>query len=99
MFVLDTNTLIYLSRGDTRVADFVFKKLKDGNSFLISVITLIEFLSYPAISSSDQTFFITMMQWLEVWDLDYTLAMQAVLLRKIYKLKLGDSIIAAFASV
>ncbi len=97
MFVLDTNELIYFSRGETAVTNFVLGSLERGEHFIISIVTLIEFLSHATITDTDKVFFHNILQRLRVSDLNYSLAMQAVELRKIYRLKLGDSIIAALA--
>jgi hypothetical protein len=98
MFVLDTNTLIYFSRGETAAADFILGGFKRGEKFLISIITLVEFLSYPTITQTEQSFFSNMLTGLDVRVVDFPLAMRAVAFRKMYRLKLGDSIVAAVAS-
>jgi predicted nucleic acid-binding protein len=97
MFVLDTNTLIYFSRGETAAADFILGGFKRGEKFLISIITLVEFLSYPTITQTEQSFFSNMLTGLDVRVVDFPLAMRAVAFRKMYRLKLGDSIVAAVA--
>ena len=68
-----------------------------GDKFIISVITFIEFLSYPSITEAEKSFFLNILKRLEIQDVNYSLAMRAVAFRKMYRLKPGDSIVAAVA--
>jgi predicted nucleic acid-binding protein len=99
MFILDTNSLIYLSRGEAGVSDFLWQSLNQNQTFAISIITLVEFLSYPEITKAEQAFFFGLSGQMEFLDLDYRTAIEASELRKAYGLKLADSIIAAAALI
>ncbi len=64
---------------------------------MTSTITLVEFLSYPAISESERLFFMNLIRQLDILSVDFAVAMEAVSLRRTYGLELADSIVAATA--
>src|SRR3989344_8160098 len=93
MFTLDTNILIYYSEGDKEVASFL--NTNRSKLFYIPTIVATEFLSHPSIQPETITQFkLFLTQTLPI-GLDLFLAEQAAGIRRLYGLKLADSIIAA----
>jgi predicted nucleic acid-binding protein len=94
-FLIDTNSLIDFQ---TRKIPhdglgFIAKTIDD--SFIISFITYIEFLGYKDVSQSMENF-IALATIIEV---NKPIINQTILLRKAYRIKLPDAIIAATAIV
>ena len=95
MFTLDTNILIYYAAGEEKVVSFLSQH--QNETFYLPTIVATEFLSYPLIE--DETiglFRIFLTQTIPI-GLDLGLAEQAALVRRAYKLKTVDAIIAATA--
>lgn len=90
--VLDTNAIIYLQRGT------VAEILPPG-AYWISVITEIELLSFPGLSTEQKTWLLRLISDLEIADIDMKIKQCAIELRLAYRLKLPDALIAATALV
>ena len=70
----------------------------DPNS-AVSAISHLEILGFHGISSGEQTYCEYAFQILKEFPIDNDVLTQAIELRKKYKMKLGDSIVAATALV
>ena len=64
---------------------------------MVSVITKIELLGFNATNSQEQTVTETFINGALVFELDETVTSQTISLRKLYRIKLPDAIIAATA--
>jgi len=97
-FLLDTNAVgLYLD--DKR---FAANYLKQGAIISISVITQLEFLSNPELTIKSKFFFDEFVELIEIYPVlreNKDLLNQVVVIRKKYKLKLPDEIIASTAIV
>jgi len=97
-FLLDTNAVgLYLD--DKR---FAANYLKQGAIISISVITQLEFLSNPELTIKSKFFFEEFVELIEIYPVlreNKDLLIQVVAIRKKYKLKLPDAIIASTAIV
>ena len=71
--------------------DFLAKTINED--FIISFITLIEYLGYKNVSKSSQDF----ISLADVIEIDKQIIQTCISLRKNYKIKLPDAIIAATA--
>lgn len=92
--VFDTNALIQFFNGYPALQDFI------PASLCISVITLVEYLSFPKITQQDRELVFDFIREAEVVDIkldNSSFIEQIVLLRSKYKIKLPDAIIAATA--
>ena len=92
-YVVDTNIALYLLRGDETVID-----LLSGSGLHLSIITRMELLSFPGLLKPQVP---SINAFLEAWpveELHSRIEQEAIRLRRNYKLKLPDSIIAATAS-
>ena len=96
-YLLDTNAIIALLNGNKTIENAIDKADWLG----ISIINIIEFLSFESISANDKNVFDLFLQRVAIinlsYQINYTLINDSSLLRIRYKLKLPDAIIAASA--
>lgn len=95
-YLLDTNAIITLLQGNKQISQLLNKADWLG----ISIISQIEFLSFPELSSADQQLFNLFIQRVEVVDLESTndaLMSKIIEIRQQFRLKLPDAVIAATA--
>ncbi|MBU4298744.1 type II toxin-antitoxin system VapC family toxin [Patescibacteria group bacterium] len=95
MFALDTNILIYYSFADKKVVSFL-ESNREAIFYLPSIVA-VEFLSYPLIDQETITKFRLFVSQTVVINLDLRIAELSAELRRIYKIKLADAVIAATA--
>ena len=94
--LLDTNAIVCLLRGDQALQE----RLQQADWVGISILSAIEFLAFPGLSSNDRAIFEQFAGSIDVVGLDrseQTLIDRIVNLRAQYRLKLPDAIIAATA--
>ena len=87
---MDTNAVIYLQKG------MLAKPLPRGYYF-ISVITEMELLSFHGLSNEQDRWLRRFIDAIGLIDIDSNIKNRAIELRKSYRLKLPDAIIAASA--
>ena len=90
LILLDRNIVLYFLGGR------LVNPLLSGQYF-ISVITEIELLSYPSLSSDEETQIFDFLNKITVIGIDNNIKNFTITFRKQYKLKLPDAIIAATA--
>jgi len=90
---VDTNILIYLLNGDKEIAEIL-----DGKEIIISFITELELLAFPKLTSSQTKLVKALIKECKVINLNQEIKDLTIELRKKFKLKLPDSIVAASAS-
>jgi predicted nucleic acid-binding protein len=96
--ILDTNAIIDFLQGDYDTVRFV----KDSEKIGISVISKLEFLAFDGLTEKDKIIFYKFCDRVHQYDLshnDQHLHNLIIEVRKKYKLKLPDSIIAATAMI
>jgi hypothetical protein len=91
----DTNAVISLLKGNSAIEH----KLKEANWIGISVISVIEFLSFSNLTESDNELFNTFLERVEVIPLPYNLLFlkRIATLKAKTKLKIPDVVIAQCA--
>ena len=89
-FVIDTN--IFILRVNDRLAE-----LLPRGEIACSVITEIELLSFPALTSAEETLLRATLARVAVYGIDQDIKEEAIRLRRQSRLKLPDAIIAATA--
>ena len=89
-FVIDTN--IFILRVNDRLAE-----LLPRGEIACSVITEIELLSFPALTSAEETLLRSTLARVAVYGIDQDIKEEAIRLRRQSRLKLPDAIIAATA--
>lgn len=90
--VLDTNILIYYLTGDLTAYEIVA-----NNQIFISVITEMEMLSFTHLTEEDQKRIEQLLSLFTVISLTDKIKNKTIQIRKTYKVKLPDAIIAATA--
>ena len=90
--LLDTNILIYLFSGHDHLFDF----LKD-TSISVSIISEIEILSFPNLDSKGEKKIKDFFKSVELIRLNDQVKELSIQIKKSYKLKLPDAVIAATA--
>lgn len=97
-FLLDTNAVVALLRGEGELPGTV-----EGAAWVgISIITVLEFLSFPGLSAADRDCFEDFVRRVEIVDLtasNTTLIEQTLFVRRDFTLKLPDAVVAASARV
>lgn len=88
--LLDSNIILYLLNGDKTLADFLNEK-----ELFISIITEMELLSFSEISSKQQKQIQNFIDECKVVNVESEIKSVTIQLRKKFKTKLPDSIIAA----
>ena len=92
-FVADTNALIYLLNGNPCMAPYLDKSL------IYSVISEMELLSYSGITESEENSIKSLLEDCEEIPLSTEIKEKTIELRKKYRTKLPDAIVAASAIV
>ena len=87
---IDTNIVLYLLSGDQTVANF----LNDKTVFL-SFVTELELLGYKGITAEEQSKVENLLADSTIIDINSVIKKIVIELRKSYKIKLPDAIIAA----
>ena len=88
--LLDTNTVLYFLSGDETIAEFI----KDKKVF-ISIITEMELLSYSKLTSKELKIISGFISDIQIINITDEIKDTAIRIRRIARLKLPDSIIAA----
>lgn len=88
--LLDTNIVLYLLKGNNTLV-----KLLQGKNPYLSFITELELIGFPGISSDKEKKIIELLDECLIVSLNNNIKKEYVKLRKSYRLKLADSIIAA----
>ncbi len=97
-YVLDTNAIVALLRGHKQLSSL----LDHAEWVGVSVISELEFLSFPGLGQEDEALFVLFCESVDVIGLqpdDMLLISQIACLRKATRLKLPDAIIGATAIV
>jgi len=91
-YLLDTNIVLYLLGGDNVLSAILNKK-----TVYVSFITEMELLSYGKFSASEETKVKAFLSECNIVEMNLSIKSEAISIRKKYKLKLPDSIIASTA--
>lgn len=95
MKLLDSNIIIY-----SYLDEFKYlRQLMLENNIYVSEISRLEVLGFHRLSKEEETYFNDLFSELSLIEVDKSIIDDAIQKRKIYNLKLGDSIIAATARV
>jgi len=95
VLLLDSNTIIYLSKGIVDIDDI----LLENESYAISVVTYMEVLGYHFKSSQEELIMRDLLSLFDIIYIDNTISEMVIKIRKNNKIKLPDAIICATAIV
>ena len=93
-FLLDSNFIIRLSKGDEALIEFINES---PNYFAVSVITYMEVMGYNFNDDNEYNMIRDVFEIFEILYIDEVIAQKTIDVRKIKKVKLPDAIIAATA--
>ena len=91
-FLVDTNVLIHLVNGDEAITDFL-----QGKVIFISFISEMELLSKPGLDSESIKILQSLIDNCVLVEFNHEIKSEAIKLRRKFKLKLPDAIIASSA--
>ncbi len=91
-YLVDTNVLIHLVNGDEAITEFLQDKI-----IFISFISEMELLSKPGLSSESIKILQSLIDSCVLVEFNHEIKSEAIKLRRNFKLKLPDCIIAATA--
>lgn len=97
MYTLDTNIVIALFQGDVSVEAAVRNWHATNTPMITSTITLTELLAFPDLTSKEEDQLKAFLQTTRTVAVDWRIAELAGHIRRSYRVKIGDSIIAATA--
>lgn len=92
--VVDTNIFINLGTKSLGI-----DKILQNKRIYVSIISEIEILGYHKISDSDLSFFSSVLSLCNIIDLSQTIKLKSIEIRRRYKLKTPDAVIAATAII
>lgn len=95
MTILDSNTIIYLSKELVKIDDI----FTDNENYAVSVITYMEVLGYEFASQNEENFIRKLFDLLEIMYIDQQIAENVIKIKKKHKIKLPDAIICATSIV
>jgi predicted nucleic acid-binding protein len=96
-YLLDTNILIGLFTNNAEVVSIAHEKNLMLEDCGISIISRIELLSYPHLSTKETNALLEKLQPIKSISIDEKIEKKTILLRKKLKLKIPDAIILATA--
>ncbi len=97
MFTLDTNVFIYYLKDDSSVVAFMESEPLFGAALYAATISEVELFGYPELTPEEATKIHTLLATVSRIPLDSHIAQIAGNIRRLYRTKTADSIIAATA--
>lgn len=99
-YLWDTNTVIYYLQGHfLHAAELFIDKLLVRSQPAVSVITEVELLCWKTANAKDLEVLHNFINDIQVFELEKPIKLQTAKIRRVYKIKLPDAIIAATALV
>lgn len=99
MLTIDTNILILYFNNDEKIVRQLLNWREANTRFFISVITEIEVLSFPKLTSKEIDKIQRFLREFTIIPIDSQMGRIAAEIRRQYRLNLGDSIIVATAQL
>ncbi|MBD2429194.1 PIN domain-containing protein [Phormidium sp. FACHB-1136] len=96
-YLYDTNVFIYYFAEESEVLRFFSESFLSQNEVFISPIVRIELLSFPDLSDEEETIITDLLTQFERIPLSPQIEDRTIQLRRDYRLKLPDALIAATA--
>lgn len=97
MYTLDTNAILYYLKGDPGTVSSLRKIFSQNVPLYVSAITELELFAFSDLSAAEEKLIEELLTTVAVISLDSHIARLAALIRRRYRLKVPDSVIAATA--
>ncbi len=97
MYLFDTNAIIYFLSGDKKVVDLVREIVKDNKTIYVPTIVRLELFSKSNLTLIEQKAISDFLSYTIEINLDKTVADIAAAIRRNFRMKVADSIVAASA--
>ncbi len=91
--LLDTNIVLYLLNGDDALEEML-----QGATVFLSVITKVELLSHPGMTEPGEKVVRDLLEQAKLMEFSNVIQERTIQLRRKYRLKLPDAVIAATAA-
>ena len=96
-YTLDTNTILYYLKDDSNAVSLLRQIFGYDASLYISAITELELFAYSKLSVQEETLIEEVLKTVSIIPVDSHIARLASFIRRQYRLKVPDSVIAATA--
>ena len=97
MLTLDTNAVIYYLKDDADAVELLEPLIRTRTPLFVATITELELFSLPTITAEESNRIEAVLPLFSIFPLDSRIARKAAEIRRMYRLKIADSIIAATA--
>lgn len=97
MYTLDTNAILYYLKDDSAAVSVLRGVFAENVPVYVSAVTELELFAYSDLSSQEESLIEELLKTISVIPVDSRLARLAALVRRHYRLKVPDSVIAATA--
>lgn len=97
MYTLDTNAIVYYLKDDSNAVTTLRSVFAQTSPVYISAVTELELFAFANLSRDDELLIEDLLATLSIIPLDSRIARLAALVRRHYRVKVPDSIIAATA--
>lgn len=97
MYTLDTNAILYYLKDDNDAVVALRDVFARNSPVYVSAVTELELLAFGNLSSDEQSLIESLLATVAIIPVDSHVARIAALLRRQYRIKVPDSIIAATA--
>ena len=97
MLTLDTNAVIYYLKDDADAVELLEPLIRTRTPLFIATITELELFSLPTITAEESNRIEAVLPLFSIFPLDSRIARKAAEIRRMYRLKIAASIIAATA--
>ena len=97
MYTLDTNAILYYLKDDAGAVSVLRDVFAENVPIYVSTVTELELFAYSDLSAEEESLIEGLLATVSVIPVDSRIARLAALVRRDYRLKVPDSVIAATA--
>ena len=97
MYTLDTNAILYYLKDDPDTVSSLRNIFSQNVPLYVSVITELELFAFSNLSAAEEKLIEELLTTVAIISLDFHIARLAALIRRQYRLKVPNSVIAATA--
>ena len=97
MYTLDTNAILYYLKDDVGAVSVLRDVFAENVPIYVSAVTELELFAYSDLTAEEESLIEELLATISVIPVDSRIARLAALVRRSYRLKVPDSVIAATA--